>query len=325
MKYTDRLYGTIEISEPLLLALLRSQAVQRLAGVLQHGVTALIGITRPVSRLEHSLGVMLLVKQFGGDLEEQVAALLHDVSHTAFSHVIDYVFDDHEAQGYHERMKEPCMAGSDLPRILARYDYDWRTFLHEERFSLLEQPAPALCADRLDYFLRDSLDLGLATLEEVRWALAHLVVHEGQIVCDNVQAARWMAEAYLAADQASWANFREVGLYELMAQALKVALRQGVIADADLWTTDAQVWTKLQSSVDPHLRATLALVSAETRFARDERSPDFWVSTKLRTIDPQVRVDGSLARLSELEPAFARQRADYLQSRSGKWPMRVIR
>ena len=37
---------------------------------------------------------MLLIKKLGGSVEEQIAGLLHDVSHTAFSHVIDYVFDN---------------------------------------------------------------------------------------------------------------------------------------------------------------------------------------------------------------------------------------
>ena len=34
---------------------------------------------------------MLLALKFGSSLEEQIKALLHDISHSAFSHVIDYV------------------------------------------------------------------------------------------------------------------------------------------------------------------------------------------------------------------------------------------
>jgi len=58
----------------------------------------LIGVTNPTTRFDHSVGVMLLIRKLGAGsspasalLKEQVAALLHDVSHTAFSHVIDYV------------------------------------------------------------------------------------------------------------------------------------------------------------------------------------------------------------------------------------------
>src|SRR3972149_6643629 len=174
-------------SEPSLIDLMHTAAMQRLRGVLQHGITGLIGITRPTTRFEHSVGVMLLVQRLGASLEEQIAALLHDVSHTAFSHVIDYVYDGHDRQSYHEEMKEPHMAASDLPDVLATHGYHWRDFLHEEDFALLEQPAPALCADRLDYFLRDSRDLGLASDADIRSALDHLMVQAGRIAVDDVE------------------------------------------------------------------------------------------------------------------------------------------
>lgn len=320
----DRLYGPVEINQPVILDLLGTRAVQRLGGVLQHGVTALIGITRPISRLEHSLGVMALVQRLSGTLPEQIAALLHDISHTAFSHVIDYVFNSHDSQGYHEAHKEAFMAGSDIPQVLSRHGYDWHDFLHEEKFYLLEQPAPALCADRLDYFLRDSLDLGLASLSDINQVLVHLVVHQGLIVVDDLHIARWMGETFIAADEASWANFREVGLYELAAIAIRRALNIGALTEADLWTTDRQAWDRLHASPDPQLQAILSLVSPQTQFLRDADQPTFWVSTKLRTIDPPVLVSASARPLSELDPAFARFRQEYLSSKAGKWPVRVI-
>lgn len=324
MEWFDPIYGSQEINEPLLLALINTQAMQRLAGVLQHGVTALLDITQPTSRLEHSVGVMLLARRMGAALEEQIAALLHDVSHTAFSHVIDYVFNDHQHQGYHERMKAPYLERSDVPAALDAFGFNWRDFLDEKRYPLLEQPAPALCADRLDYFLRDSLGLGLATAAEVAKALEHLVVHQGRVVVDDLDAARWMAQTYLAADDASWANFREVGLYELTARAIRIALDLGVLAEVDLWGSDLQAWQRMQAAPQPVLRAAMAPISTQTRFVWDEKAPSFWVSTKLRTIDPPVVLDGTLQPLSRLDADFARLQAAYLARKSGKWPMRVI-
>ena len=186
MQYLDAVYGAVNIEEPVLLDLISSNAVRRLKGVAHHGVTALLGITPPFSRFEHSVGTMLLVRHLGGKLEEQIAALLHDISHTAFSHVIDYVFDDHGGQAYHERKKQAFVADSDIPAILGRHGRNWLEYMDETRFSLLEQDSPALCADRLDYFLRDLEYMGLATSDEINRALESLRVIEGQIVVDSV-------------------------------------------------------------------------------------------------------------------------------------------
>jgi HD superfamily phosphohydrolase len=326
MLYHDAIYGLIEIADPILIDLMQSAAVQRLQNVLQHGISGLLGITQRTTRFDHSVGVMLLVRRLGGSREEQIAALLHDVSHTAFSHVIDYVFDGHDSQSYHEEKKEQYMAGTDLPLLLAHHGYDWRDFLHEDSYPLLEQPSPALCADRLDYFLRDSRDLGLSTDDDIRAVLAHLVVRAGRIAVDDLEVARWMGYTFIAADQASWANFREVGLYEIAARAIKMALAVGALNDADIWGDDNHLWDKLRAAEHPEIQSQLKLLTPETLFVWDEAAPTFLVSTKLRTIDPAVWLQGRLQPqpLSALDSDFARCRLDYLDSKQGKWPMRVV-
>lgn len=324
MEYTDRIYGAVAVKTPVLLDVMQSRALQRLHGVLQHGISGLLGITRPTTRFEHCVGVMILVRRLGAALPEQIAALLHDASHTAFSHVIDYVYFGHDSQSYHEDVKESYLAQSDLPGVLAHHGTDWRQLLDETAFPLLEQPAPALCADRLDYFLRDSLDLGLATPSDIQSALASLVVHDGRIAVHERCVALWIADTYMAADDASWSNLREVGLYELCAQAIRRALALGIIGEADLWGTDAEVWDRLKQSTDAELRAVLRLVSVETGFVLDARAPTFSVGTKLRTVDPHVLVQGRLVPLSTLDTDFARRRAAYLHAKSGQWPIQVI-
>ena len=324
MHYTDPVYGPTEITEPVLLDLMASQAMQRTRGVLQHGVSALVGVTVPTSRFEHSLGVMLLVRRLGAGLNEQIAALLHDVSHTAFSHVIDYVFNSHDTQGYHEEHKLAYVAQTDIPATLKKHGYNWLDFMEEADYPLLEQDLPHLCADRLDYFLRDALDLGLAAAHEVTAALEHLRVAENRIVTDSLASARWLGYTFIAADQASWANFREVGLYELAARAIRRGLEIGILTEADIWGTDRPAWEKLQASDDALLQHNLRRVRAETQFVWDEANPEFRVSTKLRSIDPDTLIGGKIQPLSALDADFARHRAEYLVKNSGKWPMRVI-
>jgi HD superfamily phosphohydrolase len=88
----DEHYGEYEI-EDVLIELLHTKPVQRLKKVHQAGAAYLVNNEWNTTRYEHSIGTMLLVKKLGGTVEEQIASLLHDISHTAFSHVVDFVFN----------------------------------------------------------------------------------------------------------------------------------------------------------------------------------------------------------------------------------------
>src|SRR3989339_1947776 len=135
MKIQDRIYGQVNIEELILLELMASEPLQRLKGIKQ----SLSNQT--VSRYEHSLGVMILLKILKAPLEEQIAGLLHDVPHTAFSHVIDFVFEnkDHE---FHEKFHEDIIKNSEIPDILKKYNFDLSRILNEKNFPILERKLP---------------------------------------------------------------------------------------------------------------------------------------------------------------------------------------
>ena len=125
MKYQDKVYGEVEINEGVLLDVINSDALQRLNGINQYGTWVLVDPKYDTSRFEHSVGVMIVLEKLGADLKEQLAGLVHDVSHTAFSHVVDYVFGKAEVQDYHEEHAKEFISKTDLPEILKKYGYDW--------------------------------------------------------------------------------------------------------------------------------------------------------------------------------------------------------
>jgi uncharacterized protein len=323
--YSDPVYGEVEINDPVILDLLESSAMRRLKGVLQSGISGLIGLRTATTRFDHSLGTMILVRKLGGQLEEQAAALLHDVSHPAFSHVIDYVYGQHDSQNFHEQHKAWWVEQSDLPHILNVHGLDWRVIIDEERFPLLEQPLPRLCADRLDYFFRDSLFVGINTAEEIRSKIERLMTWKGRIVAADPDTARWLGYRFIQTDESCWSNLREVGLYELTARAIQRGLETGAIRERDLWTTDREVWAKLSGSADSELRKRLSLVSMETKFTIDESTPTFRLRPKVRSIDPEVILDGRILPLSKLDPQFDQARKKYLRQKQGNGRLRCYR
>lgn len=54
-------------------------------------------------------------------IEEQVAALLYDISYTTLSHVINHALSKPREGSYHEVYKTRYLKTTRLPDILARY------------------------------------------------------------------------------------------------------------------------------------------------------------------------------------------------------------
>ena len=84
----------------------------------------------------------------------------------------------------------------------------------ETNYPLLELPSPAICADRLDYGIRDSLSFGFLTLLEAKSIARNLRVNkEGRFCFASVHWARRLSEAYIESDAHAWSNPRHSLLY----------------------------------------------------------------------------------------------------------------
>ena len=90
-KINDELYGEYYVDD-VIYEIINTKIFKRLKNIYQSGGGYLVNGLWNVNRHEHSIGTMILSLKFNGNIEEQIKALLHDISHTAFSHVIDYIF-----------------------------------------------------------------------------------------------------------------------------------------------------------------------------------------------------------------------------------------
>jgi HD superfamily phosphohydrolase len=228
MRLRDRVYGQITIADPKILALIDCATYQRLKGIRQAGPSALAFPFKDVTRYEHSLGVYLLLRRLKAPRREQVAGLLHDISHTAFSHAVDFVFTSQE-QDHHEHLKPLMLDRPDIVLALAALGYQPSDFYDDSIYPLLEQPIPLLCADRFDYFLRDGLACGVVTREFVDRALGCVAVIDNAIVLGDIDVARQAAELFATMNRDWWASPTEAFIYNEFADALRAGLRLGVI------------------------------------------------------------------------------------------------
>jgi hypothetical protein len=298
MRTHDAVYGDFEITEPVLLELIKSKPVQRLKGIGQSGISR-YAIDRPVTRFEHSIGVMLLLKMFKADIEEQIAGLLHDIPHTAFSHTIDYVFNRYE-QDYHEKFHEKIIMDSEIPAILKKYGFEVKRIIDEHNFPLLEQKIPDLCADRIDYTLRDWTAANDNKIPKE--LLKHLIVHNKELVFDSAEAAKKFTTIYLDRDDASWSNPKEMALFQVGAEAIRLALKDGTITEADLFKDDDFVFNKLKKSKTKEIVEKINQLNPKFAIKEDQNDYDFHILTKLRWVNPKFLENGKLIRTSERYP-----------------------
>src|SRR3989344_2208425 len=159
MEYQDRVYGNFEITEPVILELINCPTLQRLKEIDQAGYLEPHFPGTAYSRFEHSVGVYLLLKMYQAPIEEQIAGLIHDVSHSAFSHCIDYVLDagSETEHSHQDNVFDDYVRQSEIPGILEKYHFDLEYILDDRNFPLKERDLPDLCADRIDYSLRTAV------------------------------------------------------------------------------------------------------------------------------------------------------------------------
>jgi hypothetical protein len=297
MQWYDRVYGEAVIEDPGILELIECPTFQRLNGVRQAGPSALAFPFKNVTRFEHSLGVYLLLERLGADPRERVAGLLHDVSHTAFSHAVDFIISSRD-QDHHEQLKPLLLHRGDIQRALKDLGYSPEEFYDDSIYPLLERPLPMLCADRLDYFLRDGLACSVVMPDAAARILAHLGVHERQIVLTDPAVAREAVALFEAMNRDWWASPIEAFIYNEFADAVREGLRLGALELDDLLTEDELVLAKLDAAGSPLIERKLNAIRDFRPDAAQGYSPR--IVPKERWLDPPVQFAGSVQPLSRL-------------------------
>lgn len=323
MNYSDRIYGPTEITEPIIQEIIASEAMQRLLKVNQYGASFYRFSHLTTNRFEHCVGVYLLLRKFNATLEEQIAGLLHDVPHTAFSHVVDFVFGGSEVGTFHEEFHKEVVMNSTLPSIFTKHGFDIDTVLDKHRFRLLERDLPDLCMDRIDYFFRDLVTDRILTLEQAQTILSKMIRFEDTIAFEDMASARTFADYFRKGDQQLWGHPLQAALYYLFAEALKTALFENIISFKDLFSIDEVVYDKLAAANHPLIKKNLARVK-QIQVVEDPVHYDFYIRTKIRMVDPYVITDGVPVRLSHLDSDFNTVQEAYRAKRQTGYYLRMI-
>ena len=306
MKYTDRAYGDFEIDESVILELINSKTFQRLKEIDQAGYFEPHFPGTAHSRFEHSIGVYLLLKMYGAPLEEQIAGLIHDVSHSAFSHCIDYVLDagSEKEHNHQDNVFDEFVRKSEIPEILKKYSLDLEYILDDKNFPLKERDLPDLCADRIDYSLRTATVF--KEIKNGKYFIDNLLAENGKWIFKNFESAEKYAELFLKLNTDYYAGLPSAVMFRTVGDYLRYALSKKYISETDLYTTDKIVLEKIEPHIktDSHLSLLFDRMNNKICFRNDPNDYNGKVFCKSRVVNPLCWHEEKIKRVSDVKPSW---------------------
>lgn len=306
MKYTDRVYGDFEITEPVILELINSSTFQRLKEIDQAGYFEPHFPGTAHSRFEHSIGDYLLLKMYGAPLEEQIAGLIHDVSHSAFSHCIDYVLDSgsEKEHNHQDNVFDDYVRKSEIPEIFKKYNLDLEYILNDKNFPLKENDLPDLCSDRIDYSLRTAVVF--KEIENGKYFINNLLAENGKWIFKNFESAEKYAELFLKLNTDYYAGLPSAVMFRTVGDYLRYALSKNYISETDLYTTDKVVLEKIEPHIktDSQLSLLFDRMNNKIGFKNDPNDYNGKVFCKSRVVNPLCLHKGEIKKVSDVKPSW---------------------
>jgi uncharacterized protein len=280
----------------MMIRLIDAPEFQRLRRIKQLGLALYTYQGAEHSRFTHSLGVLHLMTRVLDRLGEKysikaedraaacAAALLHDVGHGSFSHVMEKVLGfHHEAWTVRVVMSDETEIGQVLRSFSAE--------LPERVASIIEgkfQPAALgqlvssqLDVDRMDYLLRDSLMTGAKYgIYDLEWIINALQIDEENDRIFVAARGLYAVEEYL---QARYYMFRQVYFHRTLRSA-EAVLRSVLRRALKLLEDGKEVWCAPGTPFEKVLRRET--LSLSEHLEMDDSDVLFHIKQWQRSNDP---------------------------------------
>lgn len=247
--YRDSVHNIIRVNTDsaegrLTVSLVDTPEFQRLRRIRQLGLAYFAYQAAEHSRFSHSLGAFHLATRMIAKLRlsyaipEQaqtavrIAALLHDIGHGPFSHVIESILGfHHEDFSVEAVLSEETEIGALLRRFSGELANDVAAIIRGDfQYRALAQLVSSqLDVDRMDYLLRDSLMTGAKYgIFDLEWIIKSIEINEGDDHLYVSAPGIYAVEDYL---QARYYMYRQVYFHRTLRSAeavLRVLLNRAL-------------------------------------------------------------------------------------------------
>lgn len=295
------------------------------------------------SRLDHSVGVALIIWNFTKDKTQTIAGLLHDVSTTVFSHVSDFRKGDALTQTSTEEPTTPMiLSDSALCKLLESDGIEPKDVVDYHIYPIADNEIPSLSADRLEYMYPSGLALdGSWTFEEIAKTYNDLIIlkneeNKEELGFKTIEMAELYCKKFCMIGHILQLNENKLSL-QLLSQIMSKAVELDVLQEEGFMTlSESKIIEKIESFIS---KKTLSL--EEQKFATmyntfrkmtkvehtNQKLPEdkyFCISLKVkqRYINPLVKVGTNsqqAKRLSEVSDFANKLIKDFLEYEDTKF------
>lgn len=295
------------------------------------------------SRLDHSVGVALIIWNFTKDKTQTIAGLLHDVSTTVFSHVSDFRKGDALTQtSTEEPTTKMILSDSALCKLLESDGIEPKDVVDYHIYPIADNEIPSLSADRLEYMYPSGLALdGSWTFEEIAKTYNDLIIlkneeNKEELGFKTIGMAELYCKKFCMIGHILQLNENKLSL-QLLSQIMSKAVELDVLQEEDFMTlSESKIIEKIESFIS---KKTLSI--EEQKFATmyntfrkmtkvehtNQKLPEdkyFCVSLKVkqRYINPLVKVGANsqqAKRLSEVSDFANKLIKDFLEYEDTKF------
>ena len=277
----------------------------------------------PYSRWDHSAGVALLLLRWGQSRECVLAGLFHDLMTPVFAHSVDFLNGDYlKQESTEEGLLDLITNDREISDFLAQLGIAPKQVSSDRMYPLLNQDAPRLCADRLEYSLGNMVNYGFASETEMAEIMKDVVpgCAEGGImepVFQHPEQALAFSQKSLACCRVYVCDEDRYAMQRL-SEVLALAISRNCLSREELMGREPDVIRRMHS--DPAVKQAFDRFVSMEELTRADRpgSGTGWrrIQAKKRYMDPLVRGRG---RVSEIYSEYAEELGSYLAQSQDVW------
>ena len=283
------------------------------------------------SRLDHSLGVALIIWHFTHDKKQTLAGLFHDASTPVFSHVSDFRKGDALTQTATEAPNESILKNDAALRELLQEDgLTVQEISDYHIYPVADNEIPQLSADRLEYMFPSGMALdGTWDLPSIEKAYNDITVLKNEDGIDEIgfktlEIAEDYCRRFCMIGHILQLNENKLTLH-MLGQIMNMAVEQGILYEEDFMTkTESEIMEvldnmALRQAQGPHANLarlyktfrTMTKIEHTEKALPEEEYFSISLNVKQRYIDPLVDMgqQGGVTRLSQVS-SFAKKIID---------------